>query len=125
MTKEEIFTKLRECELDKTKFIIISGASLVVQGIIKSTNDIDLSCEKTYYDEIKWPEKIGAFGLNIKYSEVYEISSNLYYPDDIVIINGYNFLNLQKCLEIKKRLKREKDTEIIKKIEKHLKKKNL
>lgn len=122
MTKEEIFMKLEKCNLDKEKIIIISGASLVVQEIIETTSDIDLSCDKEYYEKINWPIKKGTFNLPIKYNGVYEISNNLYYPDDVIIINGYKFLNLNKCLEIKKQLNRLKDKDIIKKLENELKK---
>ena len=117
MTKDEIFIKLDECGLDKDKIIIISGASLTVQGIITKTNDIDFSCDKEYYDKISWPIKKGAYGIDIKYKDVYEIGYNLYYPDKVVVINGYNFLNLEMCLKIKKELNRQKDKDIIKKIE--------
>ena len=49
MNKQEIFKKLDELELDKDKYIVISGASLVVQDILDETSDIDLSCSKTDY----------------------------------------------------------------------------
>ena len=35
MKKEEIFKKLDELELDKEQYVIISGASLVIQDIIE------------------------------------------------------------------------------------------
>lgn len=117
MTKEEILKKIKECELDKNEIIVISGASLVVQGIIERTDDIDFTCSKDYYTKINWPTKIGAYGLEIKYRDIYEIGSNLYYPESIIEINGTKYLNLQKCLEIKKELNRPKDQEIIKKLE--------
>ena len=43
MTKEEIFKKLDSLELNKEEYIVISGASLVVQDIIEETSDIDLA----------------------------------------------------------------------------------
>ena len=52
MNKQEIFKKLDELELDKDKYIVISGASLVVQDILDETSDIDLSCSETYYEKI-------------------------------------------------------------------------
>lgn len=121
MNKQEIFSKLNSSGLDKGKIIVLSGASLVVQDIISSTSDIDFSCDKTYYNKVDWPIKIGAFGVEIKYNDIYEIGENLYYPNDVVIIDGYKFLNLEKCLEVKKALHRDKDKDVIQKLEKALK----
>lgn len=42
MNKEEIFEKLNELDLDKEKYIVISGASLTVQGITSISSDIVL-----------------------------------------------------------------------------------
>ena len=116
MNKEEIFKALNKLELDKDKYIVLSGASLVVQDIIDTTSDIDLACDKAYYDEIKWPTKIGAFNIEIKYYDIYEISNNLY-DNNIIVINGYKFMNLEKCLEVKERLNRKKDLKLIRKID--------
>lgn len=116
MNKEEIFKKLYLSDLDKNKIIIISGASLVVQNIIDSTKDIDIACDLEYYNSLDWKVKTGAFNIDIKINDVFEISYNLFYPDDYVIINGFKFMNLKRCLEIKERLNKEKDKEVIKKL---------
>lgn len=121
MNKQEIFNKLNSLELDKNKYIIISGASLVVHGIISNTNDIDLACDDTYYQTINWPKKLGFFEKEIKYNNVFEIGSNLYEPEQIDIINGYKFMNLNGCLKLKKKCNREKDKVIIEKLEELLK----
>lgn len=117
MDKNEIFNELKKLDLDKNEIIIISGASLVVQGIIDKTSDIDLTCSKSYYDKINWPTKIGSFGIEIKYKDNFEISNNLYDKEKVVKINGYNFSNLEHCLDIKKRLNRKKDKRIITKLD--------
>lgn len=122
MNKELILNKLNSANLDKDKIIVISGASLVVQGIIDKTQDIDLSCDKEYYDSLNWKKKIGTYGIEIKYNDVFEISNNLYYPKDIIYINGYKFMNIDKCLEIKKQLNRNKDKKVIEIIQKNLNK---
>ena len=117
MTKDEIFKELEELNLPKDKYIVISGASLVVQDIIEETTDIDLACSKNFFDELDWPTRIGDFGIEVKYKDCFEISYNLYEYQDIVIINGYRFLSLEDCLEIKKRLNRPKDKKLIKELE--------
>ena len=120
MNKDEIFNKLNKLKLNKDKYVVISGASLVVQDIIETTDDIDLSCDKDYYESIDWNSKIGSFEIEIKYFDCYEISYNLYDDKNIVMINGYKFLNLDKCFEIKKMLNRKKDKKIIEKLDLYL-----
>ena len=117
MTKDKIFKELEKLDLPKDKYIVISGASLVVQDIIEETTDIDLACSKEFYEKIDWPTRIGAFGVEVKYKDYFEISYNLYEYQDIVIINGYRFLSLEDCLDIKKRLNRPKDKKLIKELE--------
>lgn len=121
VNKQEIFDKLDKLDLDKEQYIVISGASLVVQDIIYETSDIDLSCREEYYKNINWKTKNGYFNSKIKYRDCYEIGINFYNPENIIIIKGYKFMNLNDCLELKKLEKRDKDLEIIKKLTKVLK----
>ena len=120
MTKEEIFKKLDKLELDKNKYIVISGASLVVQDIINETDDIDLTCSTDYYNKISWNKKIGSFEKEIKQKDVFEVSDNLYDDKNVIIINGYKFMNLEKCYDIKKMLNRKKDKKTIEILDQHL-----
>ncbi len=117
MNKLEIFKELEKLDLPKDKYIVISGASLVVQDIIDETDDIDLTCSKEFYDKLDWPTRIGAFGVEVKYKYFFEIGCNLPEYQDIVLINSYRFLSLEDCLEIKKRLNRSKDKKLIKELE--------
>lgn len=124
MDKQMILKKLRSSIFDKNEIIIVSGASLVAQKVINKTSDIDLACSKEYYDSLNLPTKIGALGYKIKFVDVFEIGYNLYFPNDVIDIDGFNFLKLDKCLEIKKRLNREKDKEAIVRLENILYEKN-
>lgn len=117
MNKLEILEKLKELELDKKEYIVISGASLVFHDIIDETSDIDLSCTKKYYDKINWPTKIGNMGKEIKYFDIFEISNNLYDEKNVDIINGYKTMNLENCLKVKKILNRPKDKKLINKLD--------
>lgn len=120
MDKEEILYKLSKLELDKEDYIVISEASLVLQGIIEKTSDIDLSCGRDIYDRIDWPKKRGAFDIEIKYNSCIEISFNLYNCNNIVNINGYKCMNIEECLEIKQKLNRKSDKKIIEKLDLYL-----
>lgn len=117
MNKVEVFEKLDKLDLDKNNYIIISGASLVVQDIIDDTSDIDLSCSKEYYNSIEWPTKTGYFNTEIKYKDCYEIGCNFFDEDKIVIINGYKFMNLEACLDLKILENKKDDKKLIKKLD--------
>lgn len=117
MNELEIFKELEKLDLSKDKYIVISGASLVCQDLLDETDDIDLACSKDFYDNLNWSTRTGAFGVEVKYKDYFEIGYNLYEYQDIVLINGYRFLSLAGCLEIKKRLNRPKDKRLIKELE--------
>lgn len=116
MNKREIFEKLDSLDFDKDKYLIIGGASLVCQGIIKETFDIDISCDIKLYDSISWDTKIGNFGTEIKYFDCFEIGPN-FYSDSFIDIRGYHFMNLKDLLEFKKNENRDSNKNIIKKIQ--------
>lgn len=118
MNRYEIFETLDKYNLDKNICIVLSGASLVVQGIIDETNDIDIATTTEYYQSLDWETKIGAFGKEIKYLDNIEISDNLYNPDEVVIINGYKFSNLKYDLKIKEMLHRASDEKTISELKK-------
>lgn len=117
MTKEEIFKKLDSLELDKNKYIIISGASLVCQGYLEETCDIDLSCDSDYYQSIPWETKVGYFGDEIKYYNLLEIGTRFYDSNRVVEINGYRFADLVSTYELKKVENKTKDKKLIQKLE--------
>lgn len=117
MNKVEVFEKLDKLDLDKNNYIIISGASLVVQDIIDDTSDVDLSCSKEYYNSIEWPTKTGYLNTEIKYKDCYEIGCNFFDEDKIIIINGYKFMNLEACLDLKILENKKEDKKLIKKLD--------
>lgn len=117
MNKVEVFEKLDKLDLDKNNYIIISGASLVVQDIIDDTSDVDLSCSKEYHNSIEWPTKTGYFNTEIKYKDCYEIGCNFFDEDKIIVINGYKFMNLEACLDLKILENKKEDKKLIKKLD--------
>ncbi len=116
MNKEDILKELKKIKLNKKDYIVICGSSLVMQGIIEETPDIDLSCSKEIYDEIDWEyDKI--LNKKLKVKDIYSISPTFYDEDNIVMVDGYKCMNLEKCLEVKKELNRPKDKKIIEKLD--------
>ena len=71
-----------------------------------------------YYDSIL----IGLLRMDIlvheiKYKDCYEIGYNFYDPEKTVIIDGYRFMNLDVCLELKQLENKKKDQKLIKKLD--------
>lgn len=117
MKKEEILEKLNSLELDKSKYIIISGASLVCQNLLDETSDIDLACSLDYYNSISWNTKKGYFESEIKYFDFFEIGTNFYDEAKIVEIDGYRFADVEATYELKKLENKPRDKKLIQKLE--------
>lgn len=116
MTKQEIFEKLEELNLDKSKYIIIGGASLVCQDVLDETEDIDLACSREVFDSLDWPVRV-EYGSEIKYKDCFDIDYNLYDLEHIDIIDGYQCSDLVACYELKKSMNKQKDKKLIQKLE--------
>lgn len=116
MTKQEIFEKLEELNLDKSKYIIIGGASLVCQDVLDETEDIDLACSREVFDSLDWPVRV-EYGSEIKYKDCFDIDYNLYDLEHIDIIDGYQCSDLVACYELKRSMNKPKDKKLIQKLE--------
>ena len=123
MKKDDIIKNLKKLKLNKKDYIVICGSSLVMQGIIDETPDIDLACSKEIYDSIDW-QYDAVLNEKLKVKNIYSISPTFYDENSIVIIDGYKCMNLEKCLDIKKILNRPKDKKVIEKLELILAKKD-
>lgn len=126
LNKKDILYKLDQLKyygINTDKFIVLSGASLVLQGIIPKTKDIDLAVPKDFFDKHKGIVTKGAFGKEIKTFGVFEISYNLY-DSDYIIVEGYKCATIESVLKTKKKLNRKKDMEIIKHLESLIEKKS-
>lgn len=121
MNREDIFNTLKNCELDLDKCIIIGGASLVVQGLLDSTEDIDFACYKEYYDSIDWEYDTSVDKGNVvKINGCFSISNTFYDEDNYIVIDGYKYMTIEKIYEIKKELNRKKDKKLIKDLDLYL-----
>ena len=127
MNKDQIIKTIEDYKLDKSKFCVISGAALVLYGIKKTASDIDISCDKDYYEYL-------LNNYDCKFERINELNEKIYlidniinfgtsfYPKKVEIINDVQCASLEDILEVKKFLNREKDKDIIIKIEKILNK---
>ena len=119
MTKEEILKKLEILKNDKDDFIVISGASMVVQGVKEETGDIDIAVNDKFikkYENISKVKKV-YLGNNVYEYKDFDFSKNFYNKDEVININGYNFSTLEDVRNLKKFLNRPKDRKDITKID--------
>lgn len=127
MKKKEIIETLNIYNLNKKKYIVISGAALVLQDIIEETKDIDLYVDKEYYEFL-------LKNYNCIFERTNELDEYCYMIDNIInfgktfcpknikMIDEIKVSSIDDVLELKKYLNRKKDEIIIKKIERERKK---
>ena len=76
MKKDDIIKNLKKLKLNKKDYIVICGSSLVMQGIIDETPDIDLACSKEIYDILDWKYQFRF--LDYYYYNNFDILNNFY-----------------------------------------------
>lgn len=114
MNKEEILRVLKKYNFDSNKYIVISGAAMVLLGIKESTNDIDIAIKEEYYDYLLTNYNC-VFEKNNEYNKrVYFIDnvinfSSSYYKNNFVLIEDIPVQTIEDILELKLFLNREKD----------------
>ena len=124
MNKEEIIEKLKEYNIDKNKYIVISGAAMVLLGIKDKTQDIDIAVKDEYKDYL-------IDNYNVTFDRMNEYNEPVYFIDNIVnfavtyysekkeYVSGIPVQNVNDILKLKKGLNREKDKIDIEKLEKY------
>lgn len=125
MNKEEIINILKKYNFDTSKYMIISGASLVIQGIKEKTSDIDIAVNPDYYEYLKNKyncefEKENE-GVIVYYIDgVINFSTNYFNEKEIILYEGLPVQSLEGIRNLKRRLNREKDIKDINLINKYL-----
>ena len=114
LDKKMILDVLNNYNLDKTKYIVISGAAMVLLGIKDTTNDIDIATTKEYYDYL-----LNNYNCKLELKNMNNI--NVHYIDDIInfsydffttdciIKNGIPVQKIEDLIELKRLLNRDKD----------------
>lgn len=112
--KNDILNILKDYNLDSNEFIILSGASLVLQDIKEYTSDIDIAVSLDLYNKILSNFDC-CFEKNVNGYDVWFINNILnfsnHYYDDCEYINlfDYKLQSLDSILKLKKKLNKEKD----------------
>lgn len=125
MNKDEILYILRKYNFDSSKYIVISSASMVIQGIKESTKDIDIAVTKDYYDylinnyDVEFERK--NMGVKVYYiDKVINFSTNYYNASEVIMYEGIPVQSLEGIRNLKSSLGREKDIKDINLIDKYL-----
>lgn len=127
MTKKDILEILKIYNFDKKEFIILSGASLVLQNVKEDTSDIDITTSVYLYNKLL-KEYNCVFEKEVDNYLVWFIDNiinfSTHYYDEIEYINynGYKIQSLESILKLKESLNRNKDKSDIEKIKRLIKK---
>lgn len=128
MNKIDIKNALVKYNLNVNEYMIISGASMVIQGIKENTTDIDISVSSDYFkyltDNYNCEEFINSLGLNayLLKDEKYtiEFSTRYYNKAEVIMYEGIPVQSLEGIKKLKLSLGRQKDIDDINKINKYL-----
>ena len=124
--KEDIIKILKEIDLPLSEYWITSGAGLVIHGVKKSTNDIDLGCTTNlieYFLKKGCKYRVAEDNSRImEITDTIEILEN-WFVDEIEFIDGLPIGSLESIKTQKTKLGREKDIKDIRIIEEYIKNK--
>lgn len=128
MKRNEIIDKLKKYNLNLDRYIVISGAAMVLYGIKEETPDIDISVDKDYEENLLNNYNAKLEKINSDGTKAYIINDELnfgsnYYTENKAYINGIPVQKVEDILSLKLILNREKDKKDIELIKKYIKKK--
>lgn len=123
MNRKEIIEVLNKLDLPKSEYVVLSGASMVMQKVKSKTSDIDISVSKELFGILKNNATIvnSFLGYDVYKVNDYEVefSNNYSFFDksNAVLINDIYFQDLNSIKKMKESFNRDKDKKDIKKID--------
>ena len=108
MNKKELLTLVDNLNLPKEEYFILSGGALLMAGLRKSTNDLDIGITKKGFEILKEKYLLKLTGKNI---QKYEITDNIEcmlvekLDSDITYIDNYPCQSLISVYNFKKRIR--------------------
>ena len=123
MNRKEIIEVLNKLNLPKSEYVVLSGASMVMQKVKSKTSDIDISVSKELFGILKNNATIvnSFLGYDVYKVNDYEVefSNNYSFFDksNAVLINDIYFQDLNSIKKMKENFNRNKDKNDIKKID--------
>ena len=123
MNRKEIIEVLNKLDLPKSEYVVLSGASMVMQKVKSKTSDIDISVSKELFGILKNNATIvnSFLGYDVYKVNDYEVefSNNYSFFDksNAVLIKDIYFQDLNSIKKMKENFNRNKDKNDIKKID--------
>jgi len=123
MNRKEIIEVLNKLDLPKSEYVVLSGASMVMQKVKSKTSDIGISVSKELFGILKNNATIvnSFLGYDVYKVNDYEVefSNNYSFFDksNAVLINDIYFQDLNSIKKMKESFNRDKDKKDIKKID--------
>ena len=125
LDKKSIIKILNDYNLDKNKYMLISGAALVFHGIKNKTHDIDIAVDKDYYNlllkkyDCKF-DRINEFNNDTYFIDDFINFGTDYYKDKYDINDGIKVQSINDIKQLKSFLNRKKDINDIRCINEYL-----
>lgn len=116
MNKQEFLNKLDSLNLDKERYCIIAGGSMLLYGLRESTSDIDIRVDEDYFEQLKQRFE---FKKSLKMANLYELTDDIEFKvqdfdkKNIKFVNGYPVESLELQLKWMLEHNRPKDQEKI------------
>lgn len=123
MNKEEYKKKLDALGLDKNRYCVISGGTMLLYGLKETTEDVDIKVKPDYFEELKTKFK---FKKSPKYPYLWELDDEtevavLDFDDsDVMTVDGYPAESLELQLKWMLEHNRPKDQKKIRAIRDYL-----
>ena len=128
MNREQLLDLLKELNLPKDEYYVLSGASLVIRGIREQAGDLDLCISRDLFEQIKdkynltedKKNECGFYHINDSLEVVVNEKENF----NMEVCEPYNLEDLNTILEFKIKRNKPKDQVDIERIQKYLKENN-
>ena len=125
MNREQLLDLLKELNLPKDEYYVLSGASLVIRGIREQASDLDLCISKELFEQIKdkynltedKKNECGFYHINDSLEVVVNEKENF----NMEVCEPYNLEDLNTILEFKIKRNKPKDQVDIERIQEYLK----
>ena len=125
MKRNEIIEVLKKYSLDLKRYVVISGAAMVIYGFKEETGDIDIAVTKDYEEELLKNynavlENVDPNGNNAyMINDIINFGSN-YYSNEREYVDGIPVQRVEDIIKLKKMLNRDKDIKDLESIYSHL-----
>lgn len=124
MNKEEIIKILKKYNFNDKRYIVISGAAMVLYGLKEKTGDIDIAVDDDYYNFLLKEYKCTFERINEYNKKIYFIDDIInfgvtYYSENKTYISSIPVQTKEDLIKLKVNLNREKDKRDIEIIREH------